>query len=1480
MPSQVALFKRMLVVICGLLTSCSNKLDIASSDLSSVPCPDEANCRLYLRSSDEVIVNLSSSGNKNKIQIDRGRLKGLKLEFPAESFSENLVFSARFEENPIALKLAGNEWFQPMFRLLNTNTSPALVLSGDIPLSKEIIVQIPELMIDSVDWSKFENMRLAVVENEGKQKDFAVKNLVKNGDFKSIKYTTKSWSTSYLQADTTKPSLKLSSKVQSVTNAPEIDVLAVWSESVVDFSLDDIELKGATIKNFTGEGNNYIITLAPNAKKTKIEMLVKAGAAFDLVGQANTEQTSWAIDYDASSVQVKISSEVGTGTGISPIPITITFDKPVNGLNANSFKLSGAKLANLKGSGSSYSLDLLPNNQGLVSISLPGGLVQDRLGNGNEEAKFSCFFDTDAPVVTGNNLLTIDNTTFSGARVSWTKATDAIANRDRLQYRVYYSTSNNLGSVALVKSNGKPAQDFTVDISNFSISGLNPLTTYYVNVLVRDESGQEAVYASSNFTTLGLNTSLATASAPQRKTFRSQGLDWLFWSSGQDIRYATRDEGFDSWTEKGVIAVAANSFAVFEKNGQVFLTYEFANDIYVQKAQLSGSKATWDEAILAFDSTSFNDFYRQPVVTVGNDGAVYVAALKTLRAAMRAVVRRSVSTFTSPLTFSAEQSIGPSGGGNTLALIAQGSRVMAILGRNHKVEAYKYNGTSWDLAPGNVHDWFNANFNMSFDKAVSTIAVHRGDIYVGGQFNYVDGIRTSYLAKWDGHSWSSVKGSLNGTVLALAVYQDELYMSGNFSTIDSVSIPGLAKWNGTSWSGVGSVAVGSITGMKVYGNDLYAWGSFTSIGGVSAAGIAKWNGTNWSSLGTSPGTTSAVAFHGSNVYVGGSFVTTGGVTYNRIAKWDGSSWSTLGTGLNAGVNSLAIYGSDLYVAGSFTTAGGTTVTGIAKWDGSNWSAFAPGLSGSSVSSLLFFKDTLYAGGNFTTASSNTVNYVAQWTGSTWQAMSSGFNTNVSLLTVIDDALWALGSLTAANASLATTVNRIAKWDGSAWLPAIQSGTFANVYDVAVSGSDVYVGGQFTTLDGMVVNNIAKWNGTTWAPLGTGVGSIVRDIEIVGTDVYVGGQFTTAGGISANRIAKWDGTTWSALGGGVSSTVYAIAAHGGDIYAGGAFSSADGVTVNYVAKWDGSAWSALGTGVGSSVNALLSFGGNLIVGGGFSTAGGSSMSRIAAWNGSTWSALGSGVNSTVNTLAASGSDLYVGGSFSQASSTPAANIAKWDGSTWSALGAGVDGTVFRISFNNGDLYAGGSFTTAGGSPAARIAKWNGSTWSTAGTDIFDTVQAIGHYAGTAYVGTLNIGLLIEKSNFVARASHYAVTPSHNGGVNLVYVDQADGKPYYAHYDTTWSAPTLIDNTAAELNSINIASKPDTDAHIVSWIQGSNVYTVTGSSQSWNAPNLTLTQTGVRHLQLPESIGATTVPLVRSTGINRGQFNWASSQVTAP
>ncbi|MCB0550270.1 MAG: BspA family leucine-rich repeat surface protein [Lewinellaceae bacterium] len=318
----------------------------------------------------------------------------------------------------------------------------------------------------------------------------------------------------------------------------------------------------------------------------------------------------------------------------------------------------------------------------------------------------------------------------------------------------------------------------------------------------------------------------------------------------------------------------------------------------------------------------------------------------------------------------------------------------------------------------------------------------------------------------------------------------------------------------------------------------------------------------------------------------------------------------------------------------------------------------------------------------------------------WAPISTGLNGPCRAIAVSGNDVYVGGEFSMAGG---VSARCIARWDGSSW-NALGSGLNSAVRAIAVSGSDVFVGGDFVMAGGIPASHIAHWDGSSWNALGSGVSSFVHAIAVLGSDVFVGGQFTVAGGIPANRIARWDGSSWNALGSGVNSIVRAIAVSGSDLLVGGGFNMAGGIPANCIARWSGGSWNALGSGVNESVHAIAVSGSDLYVGGEFIIAGGILANRIAHWDGSSWNALSSGVNGIVRAIAVSGSDVYVGGEFTFAGGQPANLIVRWSGSSWNALGSGVNGSVHAIAVSGSNVFVGGYFTIAGGSSANRIARW--------------------------------------------------------------------------------------------------------------------------------------------------------------------------------
>ncbi|MFD2720828.1 hypothetical protein ACFST9_19055 [Hymenobacter monticola] len=671
------------------------------------------------------------------------------------------------------------------------------------------------------------------------------------------------------------------------------------------------------------------------------------------------------------------------------------------------------------------------------------------------------------------------------------------------------------------------------------------------------------------------------------------------------------------------------------------------------------------------------------------------------------------------------------------------------------------------------------------DTAIKTIVQAGTDLYVGGSFTAVGGLKASYVAKWNGSAWSSLgtgmaNGGAESTVMALAVAANgEVYAGGDFAQAGGTAASNVAKWNGTAWGSLGTGTSngvnGSVSALAIAGNgDVLVGGDFTQAGGRAAGHVARWNGNAWSTLGTGgfngvdTGVLALAVAGNGDVYVGGYPRTAGGMTINNVAKWNGTAWSSLNGGVNGDVKVLVVAGNgELYAGGTFSRAGGTAASNVARWNGSAWSSLGTGTSngvnGSVLALAVAGNGGVYVGGGFSQAGGAAAGHVARWNGTDWStlgtAAANGANGDVFALKLGSNGdVYMGGDFTQAGGA---ATSFLARWNGAAWSTlggaTISNGLNRQINALAVAANgDVYVGGYFTQAGGGAANYIAKWNGSAWNSLGSGSANGLNgevSALVVGSngDVYVGGSFTQAGGLPANYIARWNGSAWSSVGAGPSNGVNyfvrALAVAGnGDLYVGGNFSQAGGVTANNVARWNGATWSSLGTGGANGVDVgvmALAVVGNseVYVGGYFTQAGGMAANYIAKWNGTTWSSLGTGLNSSVLGLAVAGNgNVYVGGSFTQAGGVPANRVARWDGTIWNSLGTGsangVNSYVGALATaSNGDVYVGSSYMSqAGGIAANQVAKWDGTAWSALGTGLNRQVYALATGpTGRVYVG---------------------------------------------------------------------------------------------------------------------------------------------------
>ena len=237
---------------------------------------------------------------------------------------------------------------------------------------------------------------------------------------------------------------------------------------------------------------------------------------------------------------------------------------------------------------------------------------------------------------------------------------------------------------------------------------------------------------------------------------------------------------------------------------------------------------------------------------------------------------------------------------------------------------------------------------------------------------------------------------------------------------------------------------------------------------------------------------------------------------------------------------MVLIGSDLYVGGAFTMIGGQVRHGLAKL-----SAFGAGAADS-----------------------------------IWRPeVLRGFSMEVNGLAVDGTNLFLGGKFTSVGGLGRTNLAKVSLLGTGAvdpqWNPIVDNDIhIAPVWAIALSGSDLYVGGDFDNIGGINRTNLAKLTtigaGTVdllWNPKPNGK---IIDLAVNGVDLYVAGNFSSIGSQMRQLIAKIStvGTGLADSGWDPNPNGYvlrsSIVLNGPDLYVAGNFTSIGGAIRNGLA----------------------------------------------------------------------------------------------------------------------------------------------------------------------------------------------------------------------------------------------------------------------------------------------------------------------------
>ncbi len=417
-----------------------------------------------------------------------------------------------------------------------------------------------------------------------------------------------------------------------------------------------------------------------------------------------------------------------------------------------------------------------------------------------------------------------------------------------------------------------------------------------------------------------------------------------------------------------------------------------------------------------------------------------------------------------------------------------------------------------NLAALDAANGAGAAWNPNANGSVFCLAVSGSTLFVGGRFTSIGSETRKHIAAIDVATGNALPWNPNaggGTfpdssyVYALAASGANVYAGGGFKTIGGLPRNYIAAFNATTgrpttWN---PNANGPVKALAMSGSILYAGGNFTSVGGfprgrLAALDVATGSATAWNpSVDGVQSEVNAIEVNETTVYVGGSFTTIAGQPRNNIAAVDANTGSITAWNPTANnrVRALAVNGAVVYAGGDFTTIGGqprnylaalNAITGSATV----WNPQAGGSELPSVQALAVNGAVVYAGGKFTLMSGQTRNRLAAIDATTgsptpWNPNANGavrcFNVNGAMVFVGGE----FGNIGGANRNHLAALDA-ATGNATAWNPNATGGNAPYVAVLAVSGANVFVGGNFATISGQPQRYFAHLGETPLNPAPT------------------------------------------------------------------------------------------------------------------------------------------------------------------------------------------------------------------------------------------------------------------------------------------------------------------------------------------------------------------------------------------------------------